>query len=88
VHAQPSCGFSIALQGLGVGQWVSGEVVRRAGSEQFGFGGEMAIHGVAFHARRSATALMVVRAGPTVPCRWTAASVIRRRVSAISPRAC
>jgi hypothetical protein len=33
---------------------------------------------------RLATALNVVRAGPTVPCSWIAASVIRRCVFAIS----
>jgi quercetin dioxygenase-like cupin family protein len=37
---------------------------------------------------RSAIALIVVRTGPTVPCSSTAASVIRRRVSAISAARC
>jgi hypothetical protein len=35
-----------------------------------------------------AIALIVVRTGPTVPCSSTAASVIRRRVSAISVARC
>ena len=70
--------------GLEVGPRVRRPVVGRARREQLGVVGKWRYTVWRWTPARRATSLSVVRAGPTVPCSSTAASVIRRRVSAIS----
>jgi hypothetical protein len=73
---------------LGVWPRVGGKEVRRACIEQLPVGREVAVDVWRCTPARSATALNVVLAGPSVPCSSTAASVIRKRVAAISVARC
>ena len=66
--------------GTGVGRLLPGQPVRGARVEQRGLVGEVPVDGQPGDLGRSAMAAMVVAAGPTLPCRATVASTMRRRV--------